>query len=82
VSRDYKDLVIEQLADDEAALVDFLVDLVLDNLRLWKVLGYEYRSRIHGDAAIAHLKKRLYEACRTKTATVDGTEFPQQRRCG
>lgn len=61
---DYRDLVISDLADENAALrkhfVALLADLADENFLLWRLYQAEYLSRIFGDAAIERLQRRLH----------------------
>jgi hypothetical protein len=68
VSRDYRDLVIEELADAEAALrsqittlVDTVADLAFENFVLRRMYERELVERIHGDAALARTRRTLRE---------------------
>lgn len=63
---DYRDVVIEQLADSEAALreqittlVDMVADLAFENFLLRWLLERELVERIHGDAALARTRRTL-----------------------
>ena len=65
LQRDYRDLVIEQLADDETAqreqiltLVDIIADLAFENAVLFQLFGRECVDRIFGDAALRRLRRR------------------------
>jgi hypothetical protein len=59
------DLVIEALADSEAALreanqqlVDLVADLAFENYTLRKIYERELVTRIHGDGLIARLQRQ------------------------
>lgn len=65
---DCRDLVIEELADSEAALreqiatlVDTVADLAFENLVLRRLFERELVERIHGDAALARTRRTLRE---------------------
>ena len=72
---DYRDLVIEELADSEAAhrehidrLIGIIANLAHDNYILRRLLQREMVARIHGDAALERaraarreLRPRLYQ---------------------
>jgi hypothetical protein len=66
--RDYRDLALEQLADDEAGLreanrqlIDLVADLCFEISTLTLLYECELRSRVHGDATIARLQRRLHQ---------------------
>jgi hypothetical protein len=63
---DYRDLVIPDLADDNAALreanrqlIDLVADLAYENSILRILLEREQFSRVHGDVTIARLYRIL-----------------------
>lgn len=64
---DARDMVIEMLTDSEAALwdanrqlIDLVADLTFENARLRSICEAELLSRIHGDATIARLQRKLH----------------------
>ena len=66
--RDYRDLVIEELADREAelheqitTLIDTIADLAVENFLLRRLFERELVERIHGDAALARTRRALRE---------------------
>lgn len=72
MTRDYKDLCIEDLSDAVAAqkeavrqLIDLVADLALENVRLRHLWEREHLARLHADAHIRRLYERLGQQRRT-----------------
>ena len=64
---DYRELVIADLADENAvlrevngSLVDLIADVTLENVRLRVLYDCEFLSRFHGDIVIARLRRQLH----------------------
>ena len=61
--RDYRDLVIEDLADSEAflrqqttALIDIIADRAFENVVLSRMFAREFVERLYADAALARTR--------------------------
>ena len=59
--RDYRNLVIEQLADDEAELRDLVDVLLREHAVLREIAEIEILRRIHAEGIIARQRRRLDE---------------------
>jgi hypothetical protein len=56
-THDYRDLVIRELADSEAALIELTASLFMENVKLRELYHRELLGRIHAEARIARLRR-------------------------